>query len=47
MKAIKNITDTELHKEAKKKKNTRGKDAGYTEGYIDGSESMRQKAVKG
>lgn len=45
MKAIRNITEAELHNAAKKKKN-KHKGATYDNGFLDGAEYMRQKAVK-
>lgn len=45
MKAIRNITEAELYHAAKKKKN-KHKDATYDNGFLDGAEYLRQKAVK-
>lgn len=46
MKAIKNITDAELCKMAKKRKNSHEKTPDYTDGYIDGANEMREKAIR-
>lgn len=46
MKAIKNITEAELHKSAKKRKNSHENEPNYSDGYIDGANDMREKAIK-
>ena len=46
MKAIKNITDAELSKRAKRRKNSHGGDPDYMYGYFDGANDMREWAVK-
>ena len=46
MKAIKNITEAELCKMAKKRKNSHEKAPDYIGGYIDGANEMREKAIK-
>ncbi len=45
MKAIRNITDAELYKAAKKKKNSH-KEVNYDKGFLDGAYYMREKATK-
>lgn len=46
MKAIRNIDADELYKAAKKRKNSHKDEVTYTDGFFDGAEYMRQKAVK-
>ncbi len=46
MKAIKNITDVELHKSAKKRKNSHENEPKYSDGYVDGAKDMREMAIK-
>ena len=46
MKAIKNITDVELHKSAKKRKNSHENEPKYSDGYVDGANDMREMAIK-
>lgn len=46
MKAIRNISDAELYKAAKKRKCSHKPDVGYDNGFIDGANFMREKANK-
>ena len=46
MKAIKNITDAELRESAKKRKTSHENEPNYSDGYVDGADDMREKAIK-
>lgn len=46
MKAIRNITDEELRKSAKKRKNSHENEPDYFDGYVDGADDMRERATK-